>query len=195
MREYFYNLLERLDKLTGHRQLEKLMTAEKPEDEINELLDVLCRTSDLFPLIPKNDQKAIISHAVVADGEFIGLNAKIVYKWLNAQKDRYFKEAAHIPSEVDPNWKPVGDEERAKWLREWHTKVTDFENKATTQSHVQELVAKLPPKEKGISYPSTSAEKVLATELHLQYLREMNATGLPREQWISEQQWIDNLNK
>lgn len=190
MRQFFLDLLQELQKLTGIKQFENMnLESSKGKEDLNELLTILCNTCEMFPLIPKDAQKSILRHAVISDGDFIGLNAKFVYKSLQAHRDRYFKEAAHIPDEVDPNWKPVGGEERAKWLKEWEKSLAGFDEKST-QSHVQELVAKLPPKEKGISYPSTSAEKVLATELHLQYLREMSATGLPREQWEKEESWL-----
>jgi hypothetical protein len=191
MRRFFFDLLNSLDKLTGMKQMEKLQSMDNPEKEIAELLDILCRVSDQFPIIPKNAQQSIISQAVIADPEFKGLNAHIIYKWLVAHKDRYFKEAAHTPSEQDANWKPVEGEQRRHWLDKWKESLAGFEANAT-QSHVQELVSKLPPKEKGINYPSTKAEDVIARSLHIEYLKEMNASGLPREQWPLEQTWINN---
>jgi hypothetical protein len=154
MREFFYNLLQELDKLTGIKQWDRV---QHDDEELDKLLDILVRTCETFPLIPKDAQKSILSHAVISDGDFIGLNAKFVYKSLAAHRDRYFKEAAHIPSEVDPNWKPLEGEERAEKLKLWLSKLQGFEER-TTQSHVQELVSKLPPKEKGIYHPSTPPE-------------------------------------
>jgi hypothetical protein len=154
MREYFLDLLQELDKLTGIKQWDRV---QHDLEELNNLLDILVRTSQTFPLIPTDAQKSILSHAVISDGDFIGLNAKFVYKSLAAHKDRYFKEAAHIPSEVDPDWKPVEGEKRAEWLKKWNESLAGFDEKAT-QSHVQELVSKLPAKEKGTYHPSTPPE-------------------------------------
>jgi hypothetical protein len=151
MREFFFDLLQELDKLTGIKQWDRISHS---KDDTNELLDILTRTCQMFPLIPVDAQKSILRHAVISDGDFIGLNAKWVYKSLNAQRDRFFKEAAHIPSEVDLNWKPLEGEARQERLKEWLQSLQGFEEKAT-QSHVQELVSRLPPKDKGISYPST----------------------------------------
>jgi hypothetical protein len=157
MKQFFLDLLNQLDKLTGIKQMDKLMNTEDPEKEVDELLTILVKTCEVFKLIPETDQKSIISHCVVSDGEFIGLNAKIVYKWLNAQKDRYFKEAAHIPSEPTHNKPPLEGEARQKALNEWLKSLQGFEER-TTQSHVQELVSKLPAKEKGTYHPSTPPE-------------------------------------
>jgi hypothetical protein len=154
MREYFLDLLQELDKLTGIKQWDRV---QHDLEELNNLLDILVRTSQTFPLIPTDAQKSILSHAVISDGDFIGLNAKFVYKSLAAHKDRYFKEAAHIPSEPTHNKPPLEGEARQKALSEWLKSLQGFEER-TTQSHVQELVSKLPAKEKGTYHPSTPPE-------------------------------------
>jgi hypothetical protein len=159
MKEFFLDLLYSLDKLAGIRQIDKLLALpeEDSKREIKELLEVLCRTSDAFPLIPKKDQQGIIKQSIISDGDFIGLNAKFVYKSLAAHRDRYFKEAAHIPSEPTHNKPPLEGEARQKALNEWLKSLQGFEER-TTQSHVQELVSKLPAKEKGTYHPSTPPE-------------------------------------
>jgi hypothetical protein len=191
MKEFFLELLQDLQKLTGIRQFDNLHTDTKQGmEELNELLAILIRTCEMFPLIPKDAQKSILRHAVISDGDFIGLNAKWVYKSLQAQRDRFFKEAAHIPSEVPPDWKPVEGEARQEWLNRWAQSLSGFTEKTETKSHVRLFEESLPPKEKGIVYPSTSAEQVIRTELHIDYLREMQASGLPPEQWILESEWL-----
>ena len=188
MKEFFLDLLYQLDKLAGIQQMNKLLALREEDSrrEINELLEILCRTSDQFPLIPKNDQKSIIRHAVVSDGDFIGLNAKFVYKSLNAHRDRYFREAAHIPDEHDPNWKPLEGEDRQRWLSKWMDALNKMQDNFSTKTHVQELVGKLPPKEKGVSYPSTPPE--VADEIQqrilshrIRYLREKYPTATDEE--------------
>lgn len=191
MRRFFFDLLSKLDKLTGMKQMEKMQSCENPEKEIGELLDILCRVSDQFPIIPKKDQQAIINQAVISDAEFKGLNAHIVYKWLSANKDRYFREVAHIPNEQDPDWRPVEGEQRQEWLKRWAQSLEGFAEKVEPRSHVRELEATLPPKEKGIVYHSTGPEAIFERELHLQYVRE-NYDPLTREKlptWIGEQEW------
>jgi hypothetical protein len=154
MREFFYNLLQELDKLTGIKQWDRV---QHDEEELHKLLDVLVNTCLTFQAIPENAQKSILRQSVISDGDFIGLNAKFVYKSLAAHRDRYFKEAAHIPTKEPEGYKPVDDERRAQWLKEWNKSLEGFSQNATV-SHVQELVAKLPPKEKGIYHPSTPVE-------------------------------------
>lgn len=41
-----------------------------------------------------------------------------------------------------------------------------------------------------VNYPSTKAEDVIKRELHIEYLKAMNASRLPREQWESESEWL-----
>lgn len=108
MRDYFLKLLQNLDKLTGMKQYEKLCAMPEFKAEINLLLDILCRVCDQFPYMPDDAKKRIIDTSVVTDGEFIGLNAKFVYKHLFANKDRYFKEAAH--QETKPEDEPLTGE-------------------------------------------------------------------------------------
>jgi hypothetical protein len=152
------DLLQELQKLTGIKQFENMnLESDEGKKDLGELLDILVRTCETFPLIPKDAQKSILSHAVISDGDFIGLNAKFVYKSLAAHRDRYFKEAAHIPTKEPEGYKPVDDERRAEWLKEWNKSLEGFSQNATV-SHVQELVSKLPPKEKGTYHPSTPVE-------------------------------------
>jgi hypothetical protein len=191
MRQFFLDLLQELQKLTGIKQYENMnLESDEGKKDLGELLDILVRTCETFPLIPKDAQKSILRHAVISDGDFIGLNAKFVYKSLQAHRDRFFKEAAHMPTQEPEGYKPLEGEARQAKLKEWMSKLQEFGEKATTQSHVQELVAKLPPKEKGLNYPSTRAEDVLKRELHIEYLKAMSSSGVPKEEWEPEEDWI-----
>lgn len=193
MRDFFLDLLNNLDKLTGLKQLEKLMALPDPKKEINQLLDILCRTCEMFPLIPKDAQKSIISHYVVSDGELTSLNAKIVFKWLNANREKYFKEAAHIPTEPDPNWKPLEGEARAKWLAEWQKSLQGIGEGTPTISHVKQLEMSL-PKKTATYHPVTTADDIMQKELHIQYIRE-NYDPITKEKrptWLAEDEWLKN---
>jgi hypothetical protein len=121
MREFFFELLNNLDKLAGLKQLDKIYAAhgedkEAAKKEINVLLKVLCTVSAQFPYIPEADQQKIISQAVITE-EFPSLNGSDLYKWLVRHKDKYFVESQHKPSE--PAAEPVVGEARQKWLKEW----------------------------------------------------------------------------
>jgi hypothetical protein len=189
MRRFFFDLLSSLDKLTGMKQMEKLQATEHPEKEIGELLDVLCNTASLFPMIPEDAQKSILRHAVVSDGDFIGLNAKFVYKSLHAQKDRFIVEAAHVPRKEDPNWKPLEGEARQEKLTEWLRSLEGFNERIVTKSHVKVFEETLPPKDKGIIHHSSGVQEVLERELHIEYIKEMNKSGKPKEEWLPENEW------
>jgi hypothetical protein len=99
------------------KQYEKLLQSSDYKGEINMLLDILCRVSNQFPFIPDEDKQRIISDAVIADSEFIGLNAKIIFKWLNLKKENYFREMAH--RENQPSEPPLEGEAMHKRLDEW----------------------------------------------------------------------------
>jgi hypothetical protein len=173
MKEFFYNLLQQLDKLTGIKQYDKLMALPETESdkEIEDLLKILCNVSAQFPLIPKDAQKSIIRQAVVADGDFIGLNAKFVYKSLNAQRDRFFKESHHVKEYPGPDWKPVEGEDRQKWLKAWEQELAKF-GQPETQSHVKAVEQSLPQKPTGIYAPSSPPEHIEMARLRQEYARE-----------------------
>jgi len=111
------HLLQTLDKLTGIQQYNKLLQHPEWKKEINLLLDILCRTCEQFPYIPEDAKKRILDTSVVTDGDFIGLNAKFVYKHLIANKDRFFRELSH--QETKPEAEPLTGEARDKWLKEF----------------------------------------------------------------------------
>jgi hypothetical protein len=172
MREFFLETLQNLDKTSGLKQYEKIMAGPTPKLEINALLDVLCRVSDQFSVIPQDAQKRIISQCVVTDGEFIGLNAKIVYKWLAAHRDKYFKEVHHLPDKQDENWKPLEGEARQEKLKEWERSLAGFADKVETKSHVRQLEETLPKKPTGSYVPSAPPEVIEMSKHRTEYARE-----------------------
>lgn len=115
MRDYFKNLLQNLDKLTGMKQYEKLCQAENPKEEIKTLLDILCRVCEQFPFIPDEAKKQIINDAVISDGDFIGLNAKFIAKSLNLKKEFYM----NLKDDVVIHPEALTGEAREKRLQEW----------------------------------------------------------------------------
>lgn len=121
MRDFFLNLLEKLDKLAGLKQLDKIYAVHGDDilgakNEIKVLLDVLCRVSLQFPFIPDDDQQKIITQAVITE-DFPSLNGHVVYTWLNRQKDKYFKQSHHEEKVVSAE--PLTGEARDAKLQEW----------------------------------------------------------------------------
>lgn len=190
MRDYFKNLLQNLDKLTGMKQYEKLCQSEKPKEEIKTLLDILCRVSDQFPYIPDEDKKRIINDAVIADQEFIGLNAKIIYKWLAQKKEFYFNET------TEPVIHPeaLTGEARDKRIAEFLEAINSFETIATKETSYQ-VVREQWKRPEGVDVyrPNNDAAILYEKERHLEYIRKNYdaRTKAPLPTWIPE----DEFNK
>lgn len=189
MKAYFLALLQNLDKLTGIRQYEKLCQSNNHKAEINLLLDILGRVCDQFPYIPEQAKMKIIDACIVSDNEFIGLNARIVYKWLNANKDVYFKEQAHQETEV---YEPLTGEAREARLKEWLEAVNNLASVQTERSnHVNDFVKQIQPKD-GKKYQPLTGEQVYQKERHLEYVRaNFDTRGEKKDTWIPE----DEFNK
>jgi len=192
MREYFQQLLNNLETLTGMKQLERISQKANAADELNTLLDVLCRVSDLFPYIPEDAKKNIISDSIITDQDFIGLNAKIIYKWLNLRKDIYFKETAHQEKEQP---EPVTGEKRQEWLKIWEQTLDKMEGNFTVKpiSNAEimreRFIGNMTEATEG--YKPISQEEVEKKRLHAEYLR-LNydpVTGNALETWLPEDEW------
>lgn len=195
MRKYFYDLLQNLDKLTGMKQYEKLMQLSDFKKEIQTLLDILCRVSDQFPYIPDDDKKRIINDAVISDQEFIGLNAKIIYKWLSMKKEFYFNET------TEPVIHPeaLTGEARAKRLKEFLEAINGFEAAVTVkESPYQAIREQWKPKEGTEIYkPNTDATIMYEKERHFEYIkRHYDArSGAKLPDWIPEDEFNQLYNE
>lgn len=191
MREYFEQLLNSLETLTGMKQLERISQKQNAGEELNKLLDVLCRVSDLFPYIPEEAKKNIISDSVITDQDFIGLNAKIIYKWLNLRKEVYFKEVAHIETENQPE--PVTGEKREEWLKIWEQELAKVDNKFSVKpvSNAELLREKFHGNN---AEPTNYKPDPILQEKkirHFEYIKANYASdGNCLETWIPEDQWL-----
>lgn len=191
MREYFEQLLNNLETLTGMKQLERISHKQNAYDELNKLLDVLCRVSDLFPYIPQEAQKNIISDSIITDQEFIGLNAKIVYKWLNLRKDVYFKEVAHIETENQPE--PVTGEAREKWLNIWQQELAKADNNFSVSpvSNAELLREKLHGANAEPTNYKPDPKVIEEKQRHFEYIKANYAPdGNCLETWLPENEWL-----
>lgn len=193
MREYFTRLLNNLESLTGMKQLERISQKPNAADELNNLLDILCRVSDLFPYIPDDAKKNIISDSVVTDQDFIGLNAKIIYKWLNLRKDIYFKEIAHRDKLTEDDYTPATGEKRDEWLKIWTQeldKLSDnFSVKPVTNAEL--MREKMLGEEATPTHYRPDEEKAKAKLVHMEYVKANYAKdGNCLETWMPEDEWI-----
>lgn len=196
MRQFFFELLKKLDKLTGIRQFEKLQAMPEAAKETGELLDILCRVCSQFPFIPDKAKQDIILAAVVADQEFIGLNAKIVFKWLQAQRDRFIGTGNQFV-EVQPEAPPLTGEARDKRIEEVINAIQKCETNfgKSSNDQLRDYFNKLYKPNGTEQRPKpTSEEEVYARMMHVEYLKanydartkEKLPTWMPEEQWLLE---------
>lgn len=200
MKQFFFNLLESLDKVAGIRQLDKIYasykTKEEAKPEINMLLDELCNVCNRFDYIPRADMQRIIQDGILTDPEFFGLHGRFIFKCLSKACGAYYKEpvdAVKLPEGVE-KYEPLTGEARAKWLEDWMKalKNVDESTKMTfSTSSGSKLKANLSelPETKG--YKPPSAETVYLMQLHDQYIREnYDLTGKLKPGALSENEWI-----
>lgn len=195
MREYFTQLLNNLESLTGMKQLERISQKPNAADELNNLLDILCRVTDLFPYIPDEAKKNIITDSIVTDQDFIGLNAKIIYKWLNLRKDVYFKQESHKESEVSEP--PVTGEKRQEWLNIWTQALDKIDSSFTVKpvSNAELMREKMLGNQTEPTNYIPDPEQVQKKKLHQEYIKANYdpITGNCLETWIPEDQWIKKI--
>lgn len=140
LRDFFKRELETLQAKTGIRQFENIMAKEDTwEQELKLLLDILVSECSRppFDIVGVDIKIKVIQDAIVSDKDFIGLNAKFIYKslanWWTFNGGRYLeKHMQSLPSEprVDPetgklveNYEPAAPEVREKYLNEWAEKL------------------------------------------------------------------------
>jgi hypothetical protein len=198
MRDFFKDELKALERKTGLKQYEKILAAEKWEIELKELLDELCRVCNQFDYIPNEDKAKIIRQNILTDQEFIGFNARIIYKWLLSARSVYFKELAH--QEPAEEQAPIleGAARDAK-LKEWLAALGDGMKQVPQLSPTEiKREGRIEVEKKGTGYvPEVDPiEWEKRNTLHKQYLRENYhiQTGEKLPTWISEEDWIKQFN-
>lgn len=200
MRQFFFNILETLDKVAGIRQLDKIYqthdTKEEAKNYINALIDGLCNICQRFDYIPRAEMQRIIHDGILSDPEFFGLNERIVFKWLSKACGAYYKEpveAVKLPEGIG-TYEPLTGEARATWLSKWMDelkKVDDNTKMTFTNASGSKLKANLSelPETKG--YKPPSAETVYLMQLHDEYIRENYNVDMSKKTcWMSEDEWL-----
>lgn len=207
MNEFFFNLLNNLDKLAGLKQLDKIYAShdntkegkEAAKAEIKILLGVLCNVSKQFPFIPDHEQQKIITQAVITE-EFHSLNGNTVYKWLVRHKDKYFKEGHHA-EDTKPQAEPLTGEARQAKLKEWMASLANAQqmiisNRTSRIDYAKEgkeWASEVERKAVSVGHKKADLKKLEAHELHLQYIKENYDpyTGKPLPTWIPETEWLE----
>jgi len=197
MKKFFFDLLKQLDKLTGIKQYEKLQTTADPAKEVSELIEILCRVCAQYSYIPEKYQQAIISTSVVNDLEFIGLNARIVNKWLYMNRERFIGTGNQY-EEKEPEAPPLTGEAREKRAQEVLDIIAKCDTNFTQSSNDQlrNYFDKLYKKTGTEAPPRISGpEEIFAKKMHIEYLKanydprtkEKLPNWMPEEQWLLEQ--------
>lgn len=183
MRDYFLNLLQNLDKLAGLRQYEKLMQLPDYKKEINALLDILCRVSDQFQYIPDEQKKQIIDDAVIADPEFIGLNAKFIAKALNTKREFFLKQNEEPVISPDA----LTGEAREQRLKEWMKAINGMTMVQNTNKF--DYVRQIEPVD-GKKYEHRERNEYEHNR-HIEYVRDNYdaKTGHKLPTWICEEEY------
>lgn len=192
MRDFFLKILNSLDKLTGLQQMNKLLATPEPKKEINELLDILCRVSKQFGHIPESEQQRIINEKIISDQEFIGLNAKVLFKWLSGVSGGYIKpEVEALPE----GYKVLEGDDREKMIQEWLKSLnglqTNVDPKLPAGERAKVMLEDLP---KYTGYKQLDTDEVDKRALHLEWIKKHHdpRTGKPLENWIPENEFITN---
>lgn len=130
MREFFKQELKTLYAKYQLNQFDKLwnMTDENGKnmgrEMLTALLDELERVCNKFPYIPDEAKKEIIQDFMVSDPEFIGLNAKALYKWFDLKKSYYWaistpeQREELTPEEIERR-KPLPPEQAEVYVKQW----------------------------------------------------------------------------
>lgn len=95
MRDFFKQELKTLKAKTGLNQYETFSSMPDAEVQLKALLDGMVSVCSGFNYIPDDHKKEIIKAAIITDPDFTGLYARVVFKWLQAKNNLYFKEEAH----------------------------------------------------------------------------------------------------
>lgn len=124
MEKFFLQILIDLDKLSGIKQYKKFLEAPDGKREITDLVKILCRVSRQYADVPPDAQKRAIRDAIIADDDFIGLNAKFVNRALNRARERMAQNTPKVDMSLpDNNPNILTGEARDEWLRRWQAEL------------------------------------------------------------------------
>ena len=199
MRQFFFNLLESLDKVAGIRQLDKIYAAHETKEaariEINLLIDELCNACNRFDYIPRTDMQRIIQDGILSDPEFFGLHGRIIFKWLSKNCGAYYKEKIEpieLPEGVE-KYEVVTGEKKQEYLDQWMKSLKSFDDsvKVGTKpgTQMKKMLDELPKMD---DYRMPTAEQLMLHDLHIEWLRA-NFHPVTREKlpgYLSEDEWL-----
>lgn len=188
MKDFFKSELKTLKAKTGLNQLENLSAMPDAANQIKILLDSMVLVCQEFHFIPDNDKKRIIQEQIIRDPEFQGLNSRVVWRWLNAKKDQYYRELAHRESEAGEP--PLTGEARDKAIQEYLNAINSVQDvfKVKTDKY-SDVRANWNPESR--KYVPLTDQEVRMREAHIEYVRAMQKQfGMDDSKWSDEMEWI-----
>lgn len=107
MRQFFKDIIFDLYNYCGNRQAEKMSN-----EEIEKLIDTLCRVSKIYDYIPEDKQKEIIEAQLLRDKEYQNINARLISKWLEENGKHFFSQQHHKERLTESDYTPLEGEAR-----------------------------------------------------------------------------------
>lgn len=129
MREFIKECLENLESLTGLRQLFFLEQREDGAKQIQIVINGIMDALSDYKFIPEEAQQRIIRQMMVKDQNYESLNSRVVTKWLEANKGRWYFSTPKISEEELTPAPPEVADKYAKQLLEAIEKVGNPEYK------------------------------------------------------------------
>jgi hypothetical protein len=208
MKDFFKRELETLYAKTQLRQYETLSAMPDAAKQISTMLDAMVRVCGYYPYIPDEAKKAIIQDRMLKDEDFIGFNAKIVSKWMEQAKDKYFKQDCHIKPEHEP--KPVAYDDlnpelkkevdafiRGLASQENFRSVPHVSQKEIDDLKIEDLEEREGIKPLSIGVPLTTKEQAEQKELRRKWMLECFdvITGKPNDRHLDFETWLAQLGE
>lgn len=206
MREFLKYKLENLHVLTGFRQYFKLSDAVDAdgnpdgERQIRVLIDGMVLACAQFPMIPDHAKERIIETSMISDQDYTELSARVVFRWLNAHRDRYVKVGESFDETKRIEYT---EEESARidaMITKWKMDLAGanreiFKGIEEDMKQIQQEDKERQEGKKAATHRGWTAEDEAKRELHNRWIRENfdKISGKKLETWLPEDEWLKTL--
>lgn len=192
MREFFKSELKTLKAKTGLNQYENISSMTDAKFQFKILLDSMVASCNEFNYIPDTDKKRIIQEQIIRDQDFTGLNSRVIWKWLNLNKDHYW--TIFQMKQKPEAFEPCPPEKVDFYVKKLKESIEAIGNPKTSPQPPSERFGESLTK----GFIMLTPTEIERKELHIQYLRE-NYHPVTRDKlpnWKEESDWIsDQLSK
>lgn len=201
MRDFFKQELKTLKAKTGLNQYENISALVDSDFQFKILLDSLVLACNEFAYIPDEDKKRIIQKSIMTSTEFTGLNSRVVWGWLNNNKEHYWsveqtRQAANSQDlitfdQLSPDLKKQINDFKMSLMNgsiQSVPEVTDQELKKLEFEDKQ----RVNPQSYAKDYLPTPEQDIEARRLHFEWIKS-NFHPITREKlegYMDEDEWI-----